>query len=134
MPQQAPHRTIKRWLRYQTRSQWRFIPRNTRGLYVLYRKRGADRYETFYIGVAGLGATGGGGIRARLKSHDSRKPEWTHFSMFEVHDNVTRDEIRDLESLLLGIFRHDDRIRLSNKQIGSRKLYELRKATLWKID
>ena len=108
------------------------MPRNTRGLYVLYRKRGVHGYEACYIGVAGLGATGGGGIRARLKSHNAKKTGWTHYSLFEVHDNVTRDEIKELEALLLGIFRHDARIELSNKVRGSLKLYELRKAKHWK--
>jgi hypothetical protein len=97
---------------------------------VLYRKRGVG-HEVTYIGVAGISPTGGGGIRGRLKSHNAKKPEWTHYSLFEVHDNVTRDEIRELEALLLGIFRHDARIELSNKQKGSRKFYELRRAAHW---
>ena len=67
-----------------------------------------------------------------ISSDNLRKPDWTHFSLFEVHDNVTREEIRELEALLLGIFRHDARIELSNRQTGSRKLYELRKAAVWK--
>jgi hypothetical protein len=132
MPRQAPLRTIKRWQRYQPRDNWSLVPRNTRGLYVLYRKRKVDRYEVCYIGVAGLGVTGGGGIRSRLKSHKAKKPDWTHYSLFEVHDNVTRDEIRELEALLLGIFRHDMRIELSNKFKGSLKLRELRRAIHWK--
>jgi hypothetical protein len=49
-----------------------------------------------------------------------------------VHDNITRDEIRELEALLLGIFRHDPRIQLSNKQRGSTKLYQLRKPAQWR--
>ena len=97
MPRQARLRTIKRWQRYQPRDNWSLVPRNTRGLYVLYRKRKVDRYEVCYIGVAGLGVTGGGGIRSRLKSHNAKKPDWTHYSLFEVHDNVTREEIRELE-------------------------------------
>jgi hypothetical protein len=119
MPQQAPLRTIKRWKRYEPRGNWKFVPKHTRGLYVLYRKRPRDRYEVSYIGVAGLGPTGGGGMRSRLKSHFTKKPGWTHYSLFEVHDNITREEIRETEALLLGIFRHDTRIQLSNKQTGS---------------
>jgi hypothetical protein len=71
-----------------------------------------------YIGIAGIGKDGGGGIRGRLKSHQQKKKGWTHYSVFEVHDNVTREEIREFEALLLGIFRHDPRIGLSNKQTG----------------
>jgi hypothetical protein len=85
-----------------------------------------------YIGVARVSSSGGGGIRSRLKSHSARKRGWTHFSLFEVHDNILKDEIRELEALLLGIFRHDSRIQLSNKQKGSGKLYQLRKLAHWK--
>ena len=131
MPSQAPLRTVKRWQRYTPRAEWKRVPKYTRGLYVLYRQRGAKHYEVSYIGVAGLGRTGGGGIRGLLKSHALKKSGWTHYSLFEVHDNVTRDEIRELEALLLGIFRHDSRIQLSNKQTGSRKLSALRRAAHW---
>jgi hypothetical protein len=131
MPRQSPLRTIKRWKRYQPKDSCNDVPVGTRGLYVLYRHRSKDVYEVTYIGVAGISSTGGGGIRGRLKSHCKTKKNWTHFSLFEVHDNVTRDEIRELEALLLGIFRHDPRIKLSNLQRGSKKLYQLQKASHW---
>jgi hypothetical protein len=131
MPKQALFRTIKRWKRYLPRDQWRTVPLSTRGLYVLYREGKSEAFEVSYIGVAGLGPTGGGGVRSCLKSHVARKKGWTHFSFFEVHDNVTKGEIRELESLLLGIFRDDPRIQLSNKQVGSRRLYQLRKDAVW---
>lgn len=132
MPRQAHLRTIKRWKRYEPRDAWKRVPRNTRGLYVLYRKVDDDNYEVRYIGVGGIGLAGSGGIRGRLKNHTANKPSWTHFSLFEVHDNIVRDEIRELEALLLGIFRHDPRIQLSNKQKGSGKFYKLRQAINWK--
>jgi hypothetical protein len=43
-----------------------------------------------------------------------------------------REEILELEALLLGIFRHDPRIKLVNVQRSSRKLYHLRKRSQWK--
>lgn len=132
MPNQSLLRVIKRWKRYEPRNTWRDIPLKTRGVYVLYQKNGkGEEYNVTYIGVAGLGKAGGGGARGRLKSHDAKKKNWTHFSLFEVHDNITRDEIRELEALLLGIFRHDPRIELMNKQRGSSKLYQLRHLSLW---
>ncbi len=133
MPKQALFRTIKRWKRYLPRDQWRTVAPATRGLYVLYTQKPTDQFQVSYIGVAGLGRTGGGGIRGRLDGHNRSpsKGKWTHFSFFEVHDNVTRDEIRELESLLLGIFRDDSRIQLSNKQVGSRRLSQLRKSAVW---
>ena len=131
MPKQSPFRVIKRWKRYEPHENWGDIPAGTRGVYVLYNRDGED-YNVTYIGVAGLGKTGGGGARGRLKNHNARKTGWTHFSLFEVHDNITRDEIRELEALLLGIFRHDPKIELTNKQKGSSKLDRLRHPALWR--
>jgi hypothetical protein len=98
---------------------------------VLYRRRG-NNFEVVYIGVAGAKATQMTGVVSRLRAHHRKKKDWTHYSVFEVHDNVTRDEILELEALLLGIFRHDPRIKLANVQRGSRKLYRLRKRSQWR--
>jgi hypothetical protein len=102
----------------------------TRGIYVLYRRKNR-KYEVIYIGVAGISKVPRSGIASRLRSHHKNRKDWTHYSFFEVHDNVSRDEILELESLLLGIFRHDSRIDLENKQKGSAKLYQLRKRAAW---
>jgi hypothetical protein len=48
-----------------------------------------------------------------------------------VHDNVSREEILELESFLLAIFRHDPRIQLANKQKSSKRLWQLRKKGAW---
>ena len=110
----------------------------------MYRNRNVDDYEVVYIGVAGSGPGGSGGISGRLERHSrlarhsnggkSKRVEkdWTHYSMFEVHDNITREEIRELEAMLLAIFRHDPRVGLTNKQKGSRRLSVLRKELQWK--
>src|SRR5450432_1083672 len=98
MPRQSTLRLIKRWMRYQPKDSWSLVPKNTRGIYALYHNSSRDQYKAVYIGVAGLGRTGGGGVRGRLKSHVSRIKKWTHYSVFEVHDNVTREEIREVES------------------------------------
>ena len=131
MPNQSLLRFIKRWKRYEPRENLRQIQRKTRGVYVLYQHVSRESYNVVYIGVAGLGKTGGGGVRGRLESHNTRIKNWTHFSIFEVHDNITREEIREVEALLLGIFRHDPRIRLANKHKGSNKLYQLRHISHW---
>jgi hypothetical protein len=137
MPQQAPLRLVKRWQRYRPRSQWSTVPRDTRGFYVLYGnvrpKTGRVKHaDATYIGISGLGK--GSGIRSRLRRHNQRKRGWTHFSFFEVHDNITGDEIRELEALLLQIFQHDSRVGLSNLQTGSRKFSALRRNKQWKAD
>jgi hypothetical protein len=132
MPKQSLLRFVKRWRRYQSRGAWRQVPKATRGVYALYRRKGAaEEYEVVYLGIAGIGKDGGGGIRGRLKAHHRKKKGWTHYAAFEVHDNITREEIREFEALLLGIFRHDPRIGLANKQKGSKKLYQLRKSSQW---
>ncbi|TAK42869.1 MAG: GIY-YIG nuclease family protein [Betaproteobacteria bacterium] len=131
MPKQSLLRLIKRWKRYEPRKNRTRVQKNTRGVYVLYNNRSTTNHEVIYIGVAGLGKTGGGGIQSRLRTHDRRIKNRTHYSFFEVHDNITSEEIRELEALLLGIFRDDPRIELANKQKGSRKLRLLRKATHW---
>src|SRR5262245_43796086 len=109
MAQQSPLRTIKRWQRYVLKDNWRQVERGLRGLYVLYNRKTDKSYEVVYIGIAGVRKSGGS-IRGRLSSHAKSKDGWSHFSFFEVHDNITNEEIRELESLLLGIFRHDPRI------------------------
>lgn len=130
---QAPYRIIKRWRRYVERGDWDGIPKWTRGIYVLYKADGDER-NVVYIGVAGVGKNGGGGIIGRLKAHDRKMKmsAWNRYSVFEVHDNVIREDILELEALLLGIFRHDRRVRLANKQTSAKKLYELRKLRQWR--
>lgn len=132
MPLQSPLRTIKRWRRYMPQEKLATVPRRTRGFYVLYEKDVETRYEVRYIGIAGSGPKGGS-IRSRLRSHKRHKKGWTHFSFFEVHDNVSGEEIREIEALLLQIFRHDPRIQLSNLQTGSRKFRQARMRDLWSV-
>jgi hypothetical protein len=133
MPKQSLLRFIKRWKRYQLREDRNKVAQGTRGVYVLYKSSSAKKHEVVYIGVAGVGKQGGGGVRSRLRRHHRRIKGWTHFSFFEVHDNITREEIREIEALLLGIFRHDPRVQLTNKHKGSKKLFQLQKTTHWKL-
>jgi hypothetical protein len=141
MPKQAPLRIIKRCRLYLPRGQWNKIPHVTRGIYVLYKKKplGGNQktYEVFYIGAAGVSKNGKSGIRGRIKNHHkTKKTGWTHYSFFEVHDNVSREEILELESLFLRIFRHDPRVKLDNVQLGSTTLRNLSKdsAPAWSSD
>jgi hypothetical protein len=129
MPKQAPLRLIKRCRLYLRRGDWK-VPHITRGVYVLYKKKpGKEKiYEVFYIGVAGVSKDARSGISARIKNHHKTKKDgWTHYSFFEVHDNVSREEILELEGLFLRVFRHDPRVKLDNKQLGSAILWKLSK-------
>lgn len=111
------------------------IPSITRGIYVLYRAKSSRRakkiFEVFYIGVGGVSRKPKSGVGGRIKNHDKTKDDWTHYSVFEVHDNISREEILELEGLLLRIFRHDPRVKLANRQLGSRIFKSLSKTTMW---
>jgi hypothetical protein len=132
MPQQSPLRLIKRWRQYAKRDTVTKVPPITRGVYILYRQTAAD-FGVYYIGIGGLKLDTTSAVASRLRSHAKHKEDWSHYSVFEVHDNVTHDEIRELEALLLGIFRHDSRIKLSNTQLGSKKLGATRVNEKWEF-
>jgi hypothetical protein len=123
MPKQAPLRTIKAWYPYREKSEAASIQPMTRGFYVLYKQMKSG-YHVRYIGVGGLGEKSA--IGGRIKGHIRNKKDWTHFSYFEVHDNVTSEDILELEGLLLQIFRDDDRIDLTNLQVGSKRFRKVR--------
>jgi hypothetical protein len=129
MPRQSLLRLVKRWQRYVPKRDIGKVPRESRGFYVLYGHKRGGRYEVRYIGISGVGERGR--IHRRLRSHRRRKADWTHFSFFEVHDNITAHEIRELEALLLQIFRDDSRIELANLQTGSRAFTTLRHRKMW---
>jgi hypothetical protein len=135
MPQQSPLRLIKRCRLYWKRAGSRKIPHKTRGIYVLYREKLArgkkKKYDVFYIGVGGVSKNATSGVGARIHEHEKKKESWTHFSFFEVHDNISREEILELEGFFLRIFRHDDRIKLDNMQRGSGVLKDLSKDSVW---
>lgn len=99
---------------------------------MLYRRRkkaGVEHYDVVYVGMARTG------IRARLLMHARTKQrEWTHFSAFEVWDNVRDDEIAELEGLLRHLYRRDSKANRLNKQRKYQKLRKVRQDDLaaWK--
>ncbi|MGB2866339.1 MAG: hypothetical protein WBC05_23625 [Sedimentisphaerales bacterium] len=102
------------------------IPPNTRGIYTLLKyQRKTGKYDVVYVGMAG--GLGKGGIRSRLKTHRRRKGDlWTHFSVFEVWDNIREEEIRELEGILRHIYRADTRANRLAKQRSFKKLTKVR--------
>ncbi len=73
---------------------------------MLYVERSEEKYDVRYIGMS----RGYLGIKRRLRSHIKSKrkgKEWTHFSVFEVWDNVTDQEIVELEGFARHIYRRD---------------------------
>ena len=69
----------------------------TRGIYVLFKyKKKKNMYDVVYIGMAGGPYAG---IKSRLLKHLKNKGElWSHFSVFQVWDNIREEEVRELES------------------------------------
>jgi len=55
---------------------------------------------------------------------------WTHFSVFEVHDNVRGEEIEELEGLLRHIYRRDSGANRLNEQRAFAKLNRVRSKQL----
>ena len=102
---------IKRCAEFEPRENIPLIPFKVRGVYVLFRKR-RERFDVVYVGMARQGAKG------RLNSHarSDKAPDWTHFSLFEVHDNITSEMIAELEGLFRHVYRRDSRANHLNVQ------------------
>ena len=121
-------RLIKSVLEFQPIDNIKRVPLQTRGIYALYHKDGDKVYNLVYIGMARGKKSG---IRGRLAMHNRRKRDlWTHFSMFEVWDNIREDEIEELEGPFRHLFRFDATANQLNKQKGYKKLGRVRKMTM----
>lgn len=116
---------IKRCVEHIERKQIDNIPPQTRGIYVLYKYiSGSKKFDVVYIGLArGQEA----GAASRLKKHNRTKAEWTHFSIFEVWDNITKEQVEELEGLLRHIYRKDTRANKLNIQKSYHKLKKISK-------
>ena len=119
---------IKRFAEFRPKDEIYMIPTNTRGIYALLKcQRKSDLYDVVYVGMAG-GVKAG--IRGRLRSHSKSKTKaalWTHFSIFEVWDNITEKEVKELEGLFRQIYRKDKRANKLNKQRQFNKLKKVKK-------
>ena len=121
MPQ-SPLRLVKSYCEHFPQADIGRLPQGLRGVYVLYKKS-ADNFNVVYVGMSATGRTG---IKRRLRSHRKQKIElWSHFSVYEVWDNVRDDEIRELEGLFRHIYRHDSRASALNVQRGFKLLTSL---------
>jgi len=120
---------IKRCVEFCEIDQIRKIPKNTRGIYVLYNRgrkvNGRDQYDVVYIGMARGNKSG---ARSRLDDHKkSKKDKWTHFSIFEVWDNITEAEVAELEGLFRHIYQKDTKANALAKQRRFKKLETVKK-------
>lgn len=129
-------RLIEKGVEYLPKEELKRIKRGLRGIYVLYYSKGGQRKarKTFDVVYVGLSASSKrGGIRGRLNKHRIKKGnKWTHFSAFKVWDNITDQEITELEGLFRHIYRWDSKANTLNKQRGFKKLRKLPKLELSK--
>lgn len=125
-------RFTKRCAQWVPKAETHLIPTGTRGVYALLRyRRKIKKYDVVYIGMAATG-----GIRNRLTSHkNSSTKVWTHFSLFEVWDNIGETEVKELEGLFREIYRKDKRANRFNKQKKCKSLQKVREdnLALWKV-
>jgi hypothetical protein len=95
---------------------WQNVPDNTRGIYALLKEQGKDRFDVVYVGKSGRSKTAG--VYSRLESHlKSKQFKWTHFTIFEVHDNLTDQDITELEGLFRHMYRKDSQANKHNTQL-----------------
>jgi hypothetical protein len=121
-------RLIRRSAEFRPRSEVDLAPHGKRGIYVLlkYGPKNRRNFDVVYVGMA---AGPRGGLRRRLKNHARKKGErglWTHFSAFEVWDNIRGEEIQELEGLSRHIYRKDRRANRLNRQRTFKKLIRVR--------
>ena len=120
----AKMKLFKRCAEFRPKGTQEDIPFNTRGIYILFKKHGSS-FDAIYIGMAtGLKS----GIRGRIRIHarGSKANYWTHYSIYEVHDNITSHEIEELEGLLRNIYRKDSKANAFNKQKSFRNLQRIK--------
>ncbi len=131
----SPMRLIKNVMEFVPKADASHVPHKTRGIYVLYQHTpGSEDFEVVYIGMA-RGANSG--IRSRLKSHKQSKikaEQWTHFSAFEVWDNIAEQEVAELEGIFRHVYRHDPQANRLNTQRAYKPLKRVCREsdTAWK--
>jgi hypothetical protein len=112
MPETSKCRFIKHVAEFVPWEFSKFIPSDTRGIYALLDKHGL-RFDVVYVGKTNYG------MFSRLGRHrrDWLKSKWTHFTIFEVHDNITDKEIGELEGLFRHMYRKDSKTNRHNSQL-----------------
>jgi hypothetical protein len=115
----SPLRLLKRREEFVPIEKLDDLPRGMRGIYVLYKHRPrVRRFDVVYVGMAAEG-----GIRPRLRSHRAKKKAlWTHCSVFEVWENITPAEVKELEGIFRHIYRKDSRASKLNVQRSFAKM------------
>jgi len=125
-------RLIKNVLEFLPKSEITRIPIRVRGIYVLYQLRhkrnlnggSADVFDVVYVGMTRGSRTG---VAQRLQVHRRNKGSlWSHFSVFEVWDNIREAEVEELEGLFRHLYRFDSKANSLNKQKSYKPLNRIR--------
>jgi hypothetical protein len=104
------------------------VPSQIRGIYVLFNSVAEKNYSVVYIGMARGGKMG---VKGRLRRHRRKKADqWTHFSVFEVWDNITKEQVEELEGLFRHIYHRDPEAQKFNVQRSYRPLIKLRRRSV----
>jgi hypothetical protein len=72
-------------------------------------------------------------IKGRIRKHfnsTQKSKYWTHFSVFEVWDNISDAEIEELEGLFRHLYKRDSRANKLNKQKRYHKMFKIRNNNL----
>jgi hypothetical protein len=134
MPQSQCYLFERAW-EFVKKEELKSIPERVRGLYVLYHsdgkktKNGKMTMNVVYVGMARGDKSG---VQGRLKTHLKTQKKanlWTHFSVFEVWDNITKEQVQELEGLFRHIFRRDAQAQPLNTQRVYKPLLTLTRQT-----
>ncbi len=126
----ASPKFIKRCAEWIPKEKSKLIPAATRGIYALLDHRPRNKYDVVYVGMTARSSVG-----RRLARHKNSKAKiWSHFSVFEVRDNIGEDQILELEGLFREVYRKDSRANRFNRIGKYKKLQKVRNDKLesWK--
>ena len=120
------HRLFKNSMEFLPVEDIAKVPPTVRGIYVLFSSSGSKTdMNVVYVGMARGERSG---MLGRLIGHKKAKPElWTHFSVFQVWDNIPAQEIEELEGLFRHIYRYDAQANKLNKQKKHKPLSAIRR-------
>jgi hypothetical protein len=121
-------RIVNSCAEYIPRKDVELMPRGVRGIYVLLKEVPArslenNKYDVVYIGMSNSSVRRR--IRGHAKSHRKGR-KWTHFSVYRVFDNVTDQDILEIEGLLRAVYRKDSKANRLNLQKRHKRLTRIR--------
>jgi hypothetical protein len=128
----SDHSIFKNSFEFKKMAEIGDVPMSVRGIYVLYQEDG-ESMNVVYVGMARGEKQG---IRGRLLDHkDKKENEWTHFSAFEVWDNVTPKQVEDLEGMFRHIYRKDAFANSLNIQLVYKPMEKIKRTSSndWKF-